>query len=73
MDIKKRQSQVRIREIKWAAGGVIAGVIAGFAVGFLVCFLVTSTLPPRPAEPPAPAQATSAPVAPSFTPVPGTN
>ena len=73
MDIKKRQSQVRIREIKWAAGGVIAGAIFGFAVGFLVCFLVTSTLPPRPAEVSVPAKAAPPLPAPSFTPVPGTN
>ena len=70
MGSKERQTRARRREIRWAVGGVIGGGIAGFAGGFLVCFLVTSTLPPRIAEPPPPPQATSAP---SFTPVQVTN
>src|ERR1035438_2166304 len=70
---RERPPRLRGRQIKWVVGGIIAGTIVGFAAGFLVCFLVTATLPPRSAEPPASAQATTAPAGPSVTPDQATN
>jgi hypothetical protein len=70
---RERQPRLRRGQLKWVVGGIIAGTIVGFAAGFLVCFLVTATLPPRPAETTASAQATTAPAGPSVTPVQVTN
>jgi hypothetical protein len=73
MDNNGRPRRARRREIRWAVGGIIGGGIAGFVAGFLVCFLVTASLPPRAAEPPASAQATTASAGPSVARVQVTN